>query len=47
MPIVAMTAGIRNDTLERVLLNGMEALVRKPLDLELLVPLLKRHLKLL
>lgn len=45
MPIVAMTAGIRNGTLDRVLQHGMDALVRKPLDLELLVPLLKQHLK--
>jgi len=45
MPIVAMTAGVRNGTLERVLQHGMDALVRKPLDLELLVPLLKQHLK--
>jgi signal transduction histidine kinase len=45
MPIVAMTAGVRNDTVERVLQHGMDALVRKPLDLELLVPLLKQHLK--
>jgi hypothetical protein len=28
-----------------VLQHGMDALVRKPLDLELLVPLLKQHLK--
>jgi signal transduction histidine kinase len=45
MPILAMTAGIRNGTLERVLHHGMDALVRKPLDLQLLVPLLKQQLK--
>ncbi len=47
MPIVAMTAGIRNGTLERVLQHGMDALVRKPLDLQVLVPILKQHLEVL
>jgi len=42
LPIVAMTAGIRADTADHVRRHGMDALVRKPIDPLVLVPLLNR-----
>lgn len=44
LPIIAMTAGVRNDIVDRTERHGMNGLVRKPLDLGVLVPLLLRVL---